>query len=322
MRFRATSKASKVDMTIVFETRAGPPELFFGFGQFTVPEQVLPQAENDAARAKARAHLARAKQRYEDVLALEPNNALAHLGLAWILEQDGQISQAIAAYRNAFREAWRTEGKVAGLGLGAKPIAFEAAAFLLNHLDSDTDAAERAELAAAMEHLSRLPRPITPIIVPLGPTAALTELLDPASPVRFDLDGSGLARAWGWIRPEAAFLVWDPAHTGITTSGIQMLGSVSFWLFWSDGYAALAALDDNRDGTIAGTERDGLALWHDANANGVSDPGEVKPVGAWGIESLGTCAHPDVDGTPMVSRGVVFADGTVRPTWDWTPTSR
>ena len=41
---------------------------------------------------------------------------------------------------------------------------------------------------------------------------------------------------------------------------------------------ALAALDDNGDGVLSGKELDGLALWHDANGNGVCDPGEVKPL--------------------------------------------
>jgi hypothetical protein len=60
-------------------------------------------------------------------------------------------------------------------------------------------------------------------------------------------------------------------------------------------------------------------LWHDRNANGISDRGEVRPVMAWGIEALSTgytfdSTHPDE--IPWSSAGVRFADGTVRPTFD------
>ena len=94
---------------------------------------------------------------------------------------------------------------------------------------------------------------------------------------------------------------------------------MTFWLFWPNGYAALGALDDDRDGAIAGAELTGLALWRDANRNGTSEPGEVRPVGAWGIVKLShrfeyDARHPDeIAWSP---RGVTFADGTVRPTFD------
>jgi len=37
---------------------------------------------------------------------------------------------------------------------------------------------------------------------------------------------------------------------------------------------------------LSGKELGGLALWHDANGNGVWDPGEVKPFAEYGILSL------------------------------------
>ncbi|WP_273794067.1 hypothetical protein, partial [Brucella intermedia] len=61
------------------------------------------------------------------------------------------------------------------------------------------------------------------------------------------------------------------------------------------GYAPLAALDDNHDGTLTGKELDGLALWHDANGNGVADPGEVKPLSAYGIIAVSTKWRPLTD---------------------------
>lgn len=57
-------------------------------------------------------------------------------------------------------------------------------------------------------------------------------------------------------------------------------------LFFENGYHALATLDDDGDGELAGRELRGLALWQDRNGDGVSDDGEVKPVGAYGVVSL------------------------------------
>ena len=96
-----------------------------------------------------------------------------------------------------------------------------------------------------------------------------------------------------------------------------MFGSVTFWIFWRDGYAALAALDDNGDGELRGSELRGLALWRDLNCNGVSEPGEVQPVAAFGITAISCDSQPLSANATWNPCGVTFADGTVRPTYDW-----
>jgi hypothetical protein len=55
------------------------------------------------------------------------------------------------------------------------------------------------------------------------------------------------------------------------------------WLFWSNGYEALRALDDNGDGELRGAELWKLAIWRGRNQNGVSEKGEVSPLTAHGI---------------------------------------
>jgi hypothetical protein len=98
-----------------------------------------------------------------------------------------------------------------------------------------------------------------------------------------------------------------------------MFGGVTFWCFWDNGYQALAALDDDGDGWLRGKELDGLAIWHDANGNGICEPAEVKPLAEWGIVVLCCRADP---GPPspycaaQASKGVVFKDGRSRPTYD------
>ena len=63
-----------------------------------------------------------------------------------------------------------------------------------------------------------------------------------------------------------------------------------------------------------------LALWRDADIDGVSDPGEVTSLADNGIVAL-SCHHVVVtDENAMVAayapKGVTFRDGTTRPTYN------
>ena len=98
-----------------------------------------------------------------------------------------------------------------------------------------------------------------------------------------------------------------------------MFGNVTFWLFWSNGYEAMRSLDDDFDGRLKGKELTGLAIWRDANANGVSERGEVKPLAHWAIVELSYAysfdeTHPDE--IPFAAAGVTFKNGVTRPTFD------
>ena len=111
--------------------------------------------------------------------------------------------------------------------------------------------------------------------------------------------------------------MYDSDGKGEIRSGLQMFGSVTFWLFWENGYAALASLDDNQDGELSGGELRGLALWHDANGNGVCEPGEVTSVTAHGITRLSCNSEPRAGCAGWSPNGVTFRDGNSRPTFDW-----
>ena len=83
----------------------------------------------------------------------------------------------------------------------------------------------------------------------------------------------------------------------------------------------MAALDDDADGWLAGPELEGLAIWHDPNSNGIVEPGEVRPVAELGIVAL-SCAHvPHPQRFEYSPGGVIFADGSVRPSYDWIASS-
>ena len=163
--------------------------------------------------------------------------------------------------------------------------------------------------------------PVTPIVFSLEADKHLKDLVSPVTTTTFDLDGTGRGFTWPWVQPETAILAWDPQHTGQITSGWQLFGSVTFNMVWSDGYRALDALDDNRDGVLSGDELHGLVLWYDLNGNGKVDPGEIVPIEQTPIKSIKV--HPDVPtsgderAVPTATEGIILHDGESRRTWDW-----
>ena len=186
---------------------------------------------------------------------------------------------------------------------------------------SAAEQTELTELRATIVATRKRPRFITPILVSFDRQASLSDLLAPERTVRFDLPGDGLSRRWPWVKPTTGILVWDPKHTGKITSGLQLFGSVTWWLFWKDGYEPLAALDNDHNGWLEGKELQGIAVWFDRNGNGVADPGEVVSLASLGIRRI--AVHPAGlrDGVPANPNGVQLRDGSSLATFDWTPTS-
>ncbi|MCP4638963.1 MAG: hypothetical protein GY851_00945, partial [bacterium] len=232
--------------------------------------------------------------------------------------------EALFAYRHAhnltYDKAKRT--KYGGQELRVATESAQGIGIVLaEHEGAQQDKRERRRMAKRVKELAARPRTVTPVIFSLTKSVAMKELLAPDKKVAFDLDGDGEARSWPWVRPGTGILVWDPANTGRVASGRQMFGSVTWWVFWRDGYHAMAALDDNGDGGLAGDELRGLSVWHDANGNGVSDAGEVTPVRHLGIARLAVRAEGVKNGAAWHSRGVVLNDGRAFPTYDWTPKS-
>jgi tetratricopeptide (TPR) repeat protein len=278
----------------------------------------------DPARLKeASAQLAKAIKRFQEAIALAPDNTVARLGLAWAYQQSQQRDKAVGAYRQAVAVAYPQESKRATLW-GWRSVTEEASRYLIPLLDPETDKEEIAKLKEKTADVEKMGRAITPIAIPLADGLSVADLIDLEARVPFDLDGSGLARSWTWITPNAAWLVCDPHHQGRIHSGLQLFGNVTFWLFWANGYEALGSLDDDHDGRLRGPELAGLALWHDVNGNGVSEEGEVRPLADWGIVEL-SCENSGSRSkaearllTAFSPAGVRFGDGSTRPTYDVT----
>jgi len=127
--------------------------------------------------------------------------------------------------------------------------------------------------------------------------------LHPAQPVRFAADdqrsafnlapaGAPAATRTDWPTAATPWLALDRDGDGKITSGAELFGSATPIAGGraSNGFAALAALDDNGDGVVDLRDRAfaRLVVWTDANADRISQSDEMAPLASLGIESLPT----------------------------------
>ncbi len=286
-------------------------------------------------------HAAAASEHFRKAIQLDPDKALYHLGIASLLEQYAGfieescgvppeftaiiLDKARDAYCTAYDLSVRRDLRLKHLPIQglASLVSHEAGQGYIRLSEDRTDASrtERRRLASIKRGVDKLralqPDAITPIIFSLEEHSSLADLLAPDIRVRFDLDGNGSIEDWPWIKPTTGVLVWDPDGTSTITSGRQFFGSVTWWLFFPDGYRALDCLDDNRDGRLTRSELAGISAWFDRNSDGRSAPGEVTPLTEFGVVSLATRAAGH-DGDSLVNvTGLAFADGRTAPTYDW-----
>ena len=292
--------------------------VWFGYQAQNVPFTVKPTDDNAKLKA-ANAHLAKAIEQYAEVVELAPDNLAAALGYAWCIEQSGQKRKAIRKYRMLIKASWEKEKDMKQAGMGWHSVTAEAAGYLIPLLDKDRDNEEINTLQQRIEQMERVPRPITPIVIPLRNNLAAGDLENHSANVGFDADGTGFQKRWTWITRDGGWLVCDPHHTGKVTSALQLFGGVTFWMFWENGYHALAALDDNGDGMLQGKELEGLAIWQDLNGNGICEDREVRPLAEWGIVAISCRYVRDLKRSDRIAyspQGVFFRDGSNRPTYD------
>lgn len=271
----------------------------------------------DAPIGRALSHLRAAQTHYARAVALDGSDLRARLGYAYVLDRLNNDEAARVQLRQIIR-----------IGMprlqGGRWRNYDDEAVLRETLEHLGDLARTADDRSAVARLRTAlgpydaSEPITPIVVPLA-DASFDELTDTGSPVAFDFSGVGDMRAQGWLTPDAAWLVWDPNQRGDVRSGFDMIGQRTWAVFWSDGFEAMRSLDDDGDGELTGAELGGLALWRDVNVNGISEPGEVRPVSAHGIVGLAVRGDGERRDLLTAPDGVRFADGTRWPLYDWTP---
>jgi hypothetical protein len=291
---------------------------WFGFTPKFVPFTVK-TTDDEAKQKAAEANLAKAIDTYKQVVELDSKNLTAKLGLAWCLDQAKKKDEAIKAYREVIEEGWMADKDRKSLPLGGHTITAEGAGYLIPLLDKTKDKEEIATLEDKVAKLKKLPRPVTPVVVPLRAGLTAKDMVNPRARVRFDADGFGFNDEWTWFTNDAGILVFDQHKRGKITSAIQWFGNTTFWMFWDNGYEALKSLDADGDGVLRGKELEGIAVWIDANGDGICQPGEVKSLTELGIVAI-SChyeidlSHPDRIAYSKI--GVTFADGTTRPTFD------
>jgi hypothetical protein len=242
-------------------------------------------------------HAGAAQWNFLRAIALDPNNALYYLGQASLGEQyldffqetstalmpaqikniflDGVKETYFLAYDFSIREDLELERlPIPGL---RSIISYEAGkAYIRLWKDEEQIPREvQDKIDGINENLAILEAlrtgAITPIIISLQENSSLSELLTPGHIVSFDMDGDGFAERRPWVKPTTGFLVWDGDGDGKITSGRELFGSVTWWLFFPNGYRAMDMLDDNRDGFLTYGEFDGISVWFDRNSNGRSE---------------------------------------------------
>ena len=164
-------------------------------------------------------------------------------------------------------------------------------------------------------------RGITPIIFPVD-GGGFDMLVNENASAKFDLNGFNDGSTWPWVTRKAGILCWDPENSGKITSGRQLFGNSTFWMFFKDGYAALASLDDDQNGWLEGKELKGISVWIDRNENAVSDQGEVVQAASYGISRINTGVGDTFNSMPVQLNGIHLKNGQNLPTYDWTPMSK
>ena len=296
-------------------------------------------------------HLRTSIELYRKAVKMAPKEPLYRLGLGWMIEQqalhaeraatqpatttaatgpaatsqpsvDALLREAVDQYAKAVDLAIERDAN-GYIDVGDQPVSGEAADNAIRILRAGrvNDADLLTRLTAAKDRLKDGPSIITPIVFPLDGDRQLADLIEPGKTVTFDLAGDGVARRWPWVKGDVGILAWDPDRTGQITSGRQLFGSATWWMFWEDGYAALDSLDDDGDGLLAGAELAGIAVWQDLDGDGKSGKGEVTPVESLGVTAIGVRSAGRVGDAPFTSRGVRLRDGRWLPSYDWTPRS-
>ena len=117
----------------------------------------------------------------------------------------------------------------------------------------------------------------------------------------FDLDADGFRQRTGWVEEGDGLLALDRNQNGTIDDGTELFGNFTEdenGNRFSDGFAALNSLDDNHDLVITATDDiyEDLRIWTDGNADGTSQPDELKSLSDLHITTISLSAQ-QIDGT-------------------------
>ena len=132
----------------------------------------------------------------------------------------------------------------------------------------------------------------------------------------FDINADGVGDRVTWNSSSDGILAVDLDGNGTIDSGREIFTPQFAGGNFASGAAALASLDGNGDGVIDAKDAAfaDLLVWRDANANGVSDAGELATLADHGIAAISTttaAADEMIDDQSIVGRGdFTRTDGT------------
>ena len=267
---------------------------------------------------------------YVDPLRVDPRPIVQQRAAQLMTES--WMSLALVQYREAVRLSKKADmdAQYAPTDLGyfsrsSEVVSFEASLSAQVLLDrfSAADPAVSALRNELHEHELAFRSRATPPINGISPLVISLRGVDPASMLMpsigacFDLDGDGVDESWEWVRPDTAFVVWDPNRESRIRSGRDLFGQASFGLFPSDGFMALSLLDDDHDGWVSGRELDGVRLWFDRDSDGRSTSSEVADVDTFGITALACGASRTIANGKVIDDGVRLSTGRSLVLFDW-----
>ena len=136
-----------------------------------------------------------------------------------------------------------------------------------NFLDDIADYVQQA-----FEGITFEARRLDPLAIDLDGSGDIEEL--PADSVYFDIDGDGTEESVSWISGADGFLARDLNGNGEIDDINELFGASG------DGFADLAALDDNGDGIIDAQDAayNDLLVWQDRNEDGITQADELLSV--------------------------------------------
>ena len=127
---------------------------------------------------------------------------------------------------------------------------------------------------------------VDPLVLKLGGGSVHTTNLQGSS-VMFDMASNGQKVRTGWITPDHAFLVRDRNGNGLIDDSSEMFSERTSATA-ATGFAALAQLDNTRNGTLDYRDKafKELRLWTDINVDGLTQKGELHTLDEFGITNL------------------------------------
>jgi len=166
---------------------------------------------------------------------------------------------------------------------------------------------------------------VDPLILDLnGGGVSLTSYAERT--VLFDIDHDGSLEQTGWVAPGEGIVVIDRNGNGkiddISETLSEYYGGAIGTKPYANGFDALKSLDSNHDNqfTSADTAWNSVKIWIDANADGRTDPGELKTLDQLGITSINLNAATQ---SGLVNNGnEILASGSFTQTVNGTPVTR